>query len=338
VCAGRGGTKETGGVNIIFLTNDPVQINCVYSADLQERLGNPAIMTSEMLGETMPQVEYIFSTWGMPGMSEDEIEACFPNLKAVFYGAGSVQHFARAFINRGVRMFSAWMANGVPVAEFIVAQIVLANKGYFQTIAMMKQQMYEPGRAFSRSLPGNFGATVGLIGCGMIGSLVAKMLRVYDFEVLACDPFLSDKKALELGVAKCDLEEIFSRCNVVSNHLPDKEHTKSLLNYNLFKRMKPNATFINTGRGAQVVEADLTRAMEEEPARMALLDVTEPEPPKAESPLYRLPNVILSPHIAGSMGGETARMGQFMLGEYEALLHGRAAKYEVTREMLETMA
>lgn len=78
-------------------------------------------------------VDIIFSTWGMPEFTEDEIKLCFPSLKCVFYGAGTVQSFARPFLNCGVKVFSAWAANAVPVAEFTVAQIILANKGYFLT-------------------------------------------------------------------------------------------------------------------------------------------------------------------------------------------------------------
>lgn len=84
-----------------------------------------------------------------------------------------------------------------------------------------------------------------------------------------------------------------------------------------------NATFLNTGRGAQVVEADLIRALTEEPARTAVLDVTWPEPPLPESPLWSLQNVFLTPHIAGSMQRETARMGAFMEREFSLFLTGQ---------------
>ena len=324
-------------MNRIFLTNNPEQIERVYDTGLREQLGNPDILLYEMIGGSMPQVEYIFSTWGMPAMSEAEIEAVFPNLKAVFYAAGSVQHFARAFLARGARVFSAWGANAVPVAEFIVAQIVLANKGFFQSAALMKAGKRDEGRGFPEGMAGNYGATVGLIGCGMIGSRVAQMLQQYNLHVLV-DDYVSDEKAKQLGLEKCTLEELFSRSQTISNHLPDNERTKGMLGYELFNRMKPNAAFINTGRGAQVVEADLIRALEEEPNRVALLDVTEPEPPVPSSPLYRLPNAVLSPHIAGSTGCEVVRMGEYMLKAYQAVECSAETNCEVTAKMLETMA
>ena len=322
----------------IFLNDSAETIQRVYSADIRERLGCPGIVSHGELGGGLEDVEVIFSTWGMPALSEDEIETYFPALKAVFYAAGSVQRFARPFLRRGVRVFSAWGANAVPVAEFTAAQILLANKGFFQSTAIMKSDGRAGARAYAERFPGNFGAAMGLIGCGMIGGLVAQMLRACRLEVLAFDPYLSDARAQTLGVTKCPLEALFSRCQTLSNHLADNEQTRGMLHYGLFRRMKPNAVFINTGRGAQVVEADLLRALREEPGRTALLDVTDPEPPAPGSALYTLPNVILTPHIAGSMGDEVARMGEYMADECAAWLHGQAARYEVTEAMLERMA
>ena len=326
-------------MKIIFLNDDPNLIHRVYSAEIREKLGNPEIISPKELGKLgLRDVEVIFSTWGMPALGEDEIRTYFPALREVYYAAGSVQAFARPFLGCYVRVFSAWGANAVPVAEFTAAQIVLANKGFFQSAAIMKSKKRGVARDYAGSFPGNFEAQVGLIGCGMIGSLVAQMLRAYRLEVLVHDPYLSGERAGELGVTRCSLEALFTRCQTISNHLPDNERTRGMLDYSLFKRMKPNAAFINTGRGAQVVEADLIRAMKEASGRTALLDVTHPEPPERGSALYTLPNVILTPHIAGSMGGEVARVGEFMVSEYMALREGRAPQYEVTIKMLEVMA
>ena len=111
-----------------------------------------------------------------------------------------------------------------------------------------------------------------------------------------------------------------------------------MIDYSVLKLMKKNATLINTGRGAQIVEEDLIKALKEEPERYAVLDVTDPEPPLETSELYTLPNVVLTPHIAGSFGNEVLRMSEYMLDEYRALISGKPNKYEVTLEMLKTMA
>lgn len=295
----------------------------------EEVLRDPALFSD---------IAFIFSTWGMPEFTEDEIKLCFPSLKCVFYGAGSVQKFARPFFACGVKVFSAWAANAVPVAEFTVAQIILANKGYFLTNRLYHAEGRKSAGAAFKKCNGNYGETIGLVGAGMIGKLVIQMLKQYNVKVIVFDPFLSDEKADELGVEKCELGELFARAFVVSNHLANNEQTKGMLHYDHFCRMRENAVLINTGRGAQVVEDDLVRVLRERPDLTALLDVTYPEPPADDHPFYTLPNCLLTPHIAGSAGDEVARMGEYMLDEYRAFLNGESCKYEVSMKMLETMA
>ena len=283
--------------------------------------------------------EYIFSTWGMPYFSEQEIRDCLPSLKAIMYGAGTVKGFASPFLASGVRIFSAWGANAVPVAEFTVAQIILANKGFFLSCRRHSSfQGRQDGANYASRTPGNFNTKVGIIGAGMIGKLVIEYLRPYTLDVLVFDPFLSDEAAQTLGVEKASLERIFSECQVISNHLANVPATVGMLNYAHFSLMNDTATFINTGRGTQVVEDDLIRALREKPECTAILDVTDPEPPLENSPFYTMENVFLSPHIAGSAGNEVARMGQYMLEEYRKLIGGKECKYEVTEKMLATMA
>lgn len=283
-------------------------------------------------------VELIFSTWGMPSFSEEEIRACLPSVRCVFYGAGSVQAFARPFLACGVRVFSAWAANAVPVAEMTVAQIILANKGYF----LSSRTFHAKGRAAARkacaSCRGNWDETVGIIGAGMIGKLVIRMLKSYRLKVLVFDPFLPDATAAELGVTKCDLPTLFEQSFVISNHLANNPQTVGMLNYALFSKMRQNAVLINTGRGAQVVEDDLVRILQERPDLTALLDVTLPEPPVEGHPFYTLPNCMLTPHIAGSAGNEVCRMGRYMLAELQCYQKGEACAYEVNADMLATMA
>ena len=295
----------------------------------EEVLREPALFSN---------VEVVFSTWGMPSFTEEEIKSCFPSLKCVFYGAGTVQSFARPFLNCGVKVFSAWAANAVPVAEFTVAQIILANKGYFLTNRLYHAEGRRSASAAFKKCNGNYGETVGIIGAGMIGKLVIGMLKQYNLKVIVFDPFLSDEKADELGVEKCELGELFARAFVVSNHLANNEQTKGMLHYDHFCRMRENAVLINTGRGAQVVEEDLVRVLRERSDLTALLDVTYPEPPADDHPFYTLPNCLLTPHIAGSAGDELARMGEYMLGDCKAYLDGEPCKYEVSMKMLETMA
>ncbi len=318
-------------MNTIYLCERPEEVRRVYQTEdtvyqKADVLENP---------KRFSDVEAVFSTWGMPCFSEEEIKACLPSLKAVFYAAGTVQAFARPFLACGVRVFSAWAANGIPVAEYTVAQIILANKGFFQTARCVTRAEAE---AVSKNFIGNYGAKVGIIGAGMIGKLVIQMLKAYRLQVSVFDPFLTEEEAARLGVTKCSLETLFSECNVVSNHLANNTETKGMLTYQHFSAMPQYATFINTGRGAQVVERDLIAVLKARADLTAILDVTDPEPPAAKSEFYTLPNCILTPHIAGSIGNEVRRMGEFMREEARAFSQNSPCRYEVTLEMLKTMA
>ncbi len=330
----------------IILCESPQNVANVYAPIVMERLkaqtetDGVRYSKADVLNapEKFAATEVIFSTWGMPSFTQEEIKAYLPSLKCVFYAAGTVQGFARPFLNCGVKVFSAWAANAVPVAEYTVAQIILAGKDFFCQYRLLAEKRREDAAARSGSHIGNYRKRVGLIGCGMIGSLVAEMLKPYDLEVLAFDPFMSPEKAKQLNVTPCGLDELFSTCSVVSNHLANNPQTKKMLTYKHFSSMLPYAAFINTGRGAQVVEDDLVKVLTERPDLTAVLDVTDPEPSPLDHPFYTLPNCFLTPHIAGSLGGEVVRMAEYMVTEYEHYVAGLPCKYEVTLKMLETMA
>ena len=326
----------------IFLCNKKNNVESVYaeSFDKLPEVERTVYKADDVIAdpEKFADVEYVFSTWGMPSMTEEQIKACLPSLKCVFYAAGSVQAFARPFLACGVKVFSAWAANAVPVVEYTLAQIILANKGFFAHSREMKKGNREAGKVMKAAYPGNYGENVGIIGVGMIGSQVAERLKGYKLNVLAFDPFLSDEKAEKLGIRKASLDEIFSTCRVISNHMANNEQTKGMLDYKYFSQMMPYSTFINTGRGAQVVEDDLVRVLTDRPDVTAILDVTYPEPPAEGHALYSLPNCFLTPHIAGSLVNETHRMAEYIIEEYERFVSGETCFYEVSEKMLETMA
>lgn len=328
-----------------FITERFFNVDAVYSEEAKRRLAAslsfvPPIRSRAELDarrEELQSVEYLFSTWGMLRLTKEEVRSYFPNLKSVFYAAGTVQYFARPFLEADVSVHSAWRANGIPVAEVTVAQILLANKGFFRRRVHAREEWdnHDPAYHF----PGNYGTKIGILGAGMIGSRVIELLRPYELELLVFDPFLSDERAAALGVRKTSLEEIFSTCHIISNHLANKPETVGILRRDLLASMADDAIFINTGRAAQVDMDALIDEMRTHPMRLALLDVTDPEePPRADSPLYSLPNVFLTPHIAGSTGYEPHRLADFMVEEYEAVAAGKPPRHAVTLEMLETMA
>ncbi len=329
----------------LFVTRRFFNIDAVYSAEMQKKLASelnflPPLKSVDELEarkNDLQTVDYIFSTWGMLPLTKEQIETYLPNLKAVFYAAGTVQYFARPFLELGISVHSAWRANGIPVAEVTVSQIILANKGFFRRRVRAREMWTSNDPEYK--FPGNYGTKIGILGAGMIGSRVIELLRPYNFEVLVYDPFLSEERAAMLGVKKTSMEEIFESCHVISNHIANLPETRGILTRALLASMQEDAVFINTGRAAQVDMEALIDEMREHPNRLALLDVTDPEePPREDSPLYTLDNIFLTPHIAGSIGYETHRMADFMYEEYKALRAGESPKHAVSLAMLETMA
>jgi len=319
-------------------------VGYVYAQGRHERVAaltdlHPHVVSAdnfEQHADSLAELEVVFSTWGMPALSCEQLRR-LRALKAVFYAAGSVKGFARPFLEQGVSVVSAWVANGRAVAEFTLAQILLSCKGYFRNATDCSSPDKRRRGQVTRG-NGVFGETVAVIGAGAIGRQVIELLTPFELSVVVVDPYLPDHEAARLGVRKVSLEQAFGEARVVSNHLPNLPEIRGLLNEPLFRAMRQGATFINTARGAQVVEQDLIQTLKARPDLTALLDVTDPEPPAPDSELYSLPNVQLSSHIAGAMNNEVVRLADCVIAEFEAWQSGRPLKYAVTLDMLEKMA
>jgi phosphoglycerate dehydrogenase-like enzyme len=324
--------------------NDAAKLAEVFGRGRRQRLAQLTELYGPTVGEAdfekhcdaLERVQVLFATWGLdPGLARRI--AGLPRLEAVFYAAGSVRAFAAPLLERNVVLVSAAHANAVPVAQFTVSQALLALKGYFRNLRA-RRAWRSRGAWIRHEAPGVFREPVALLGCGAVGSLVARHLRHFGVPVLAFDDRLGGERARELGVEPVGLEEAFARALVVSNHLPDLPGTVGLLRREHFARLRRHATFINTGRGSTVDEPGLIAVLKARPDLCALLDVTWPEPPPRRSPLYRLENVHLSSHIAGCIGDETSRLADACLEELERFLRGEALEHRVTPDMLERMA
>ena len=241
-------------------------------------------------------------------------------------------------LDKNIRLFSAFAANAIPVAEFTMAQILLANKGFFQSVRMVRRGHYDRALEYSKSHTGNYDSKIGIIGAGMIGRKVIELLKDFSLHFYVYDEFLSEKAVQTLGAKKATLEEIFSECDVVSNHLANVPATVGIFKEEHFRLMKPNSVFINTGRGAQVDETGFLKVLRDRRDICALLDVTVDEPPAEGSDFYKLDNIFLTPHIAGSQANEVGRMAEYMLDEFENLLNGRPVQHEITKEKFDRMA
>lgn len=284
--------------------------------------------------------KYIFSTWGFHSLSKEEILEYFPKLECVFYGAGTVKAFGKPFLELGIKLTSAVAANAIPVAEYTMAMIMLANKGMFNVIHDHKINGHGHSSELAEHYPGNYKSKIGLIGCGTIARKLISMLKVTDLDVYAYDPYLSEENAKELGITKCPMETIFQDCHVISNHLPNLPELENIINKKHFDLMNKEATFINTGRAPQINRNDMIEAFINYPYRTLILDVSDEEPiENVNSEYFKYNNIIMTPHRAGtSLKGEALRMGQFMLDECKRIENNEDLKYEITLDLWERLA
>jgi phosphoglycerate dehydrogenase-like enzyme len=326
--------SDSSGGGHLWRVFDPPRRKCVESSARVY----PEVVSSrnlDQLSEKLKDLEVIFSTWGMPALTPAQLER-LASLKAVFYAAGSVRHFARPFLERGVIVVTAAAANAVPVAEYTLSMVLFALKRGWAHAWNLKQARHPRGWK-KLPVPGAFGSTVGLISMSLVGRRVRELLRAFDLAVLAYDPHVSPEEASRLGVELCSLEDMFRRADVVSLHAPLLPATRGLITGAMLGSMKTGATFINTARGAIVRQTEMVEVLRRREDLWAILDVADPEPPPPGSPLYELPNVILTPHIAGAMDGEVGRLADLAIEEYDSWRHGRPLRHAVSLEKLDIM-
>jgi phosphoglycerate dehydrogenase-like enzyme len=274
-------------------------------------------------------VDVIFGGWGMPVLDAHLLHAA-PRLDAVFYAAGAVGSWmTEAAWDRGITVTTASDANSVPVAEFTLATTLFSLKHGWSLAHRTRKDRTYPDR---NGAPGAFESVVGLVSLGVIGRKVLEMLRSFNVKVIAHDPYVSSAEGEDLGVEMVSLDEIFQMSDVVSLHTPVLPETREMITGKHISMMKKGATLINTSRGALVREEEMLDVLEKRPDLYAVLDTVCVEPPPAESRLYTLDNVTLTPHIAGSVGNECRRMGQYMVEELERYVSGQPLKWALKRD------
>lgn len=286
----------------------------------------------------LEEVEVIFSGWGGPILDEAFLSKT-PRLKAVFYGAGSVRWMLTpAFWERDIIIINAAEANAIPVAEYCLATILLSMKDFWRTSRKTRLNEGWMKDSQMRRVPGNFRSTVGFISLGAVARKTLELLRPFAIRRLAYSIAWSDGETDELDVEEASLDEIFRHCEVISLHMPSLPETRGIIRGHHFELMKPGATFINTARGPVVNEKEMCEVLARRPDIYAVLDVTDPEPPLPNSPVTQLPNVVLTPHIAGSLGRECHRLGSFMVDEFKLYLRGEPLRHRITRDVFALMA
>lgn len=289
---------------------------------------------AKLLAET----EILVTGWGSPTI-DAAVLAQAPRLKLVAHSAGTVKGLlGDSLFDRGIVVSHAAQANALPVAEFTLAAIIFAGKKVFRF-----RDFYIADRNRKRTVPmqaeaiGNYGRTVGIIGASRIGRRVIELLSPLDYRILLYDPMVGSAEAARMGVEKTELDTLMASADIVSLHAPSLPATHHMIDAGRLSMMKEGATFINTARGALVDEAALIAVLKT--GRIdAIIDVTDPEIPEAGSAFYDLPNVFLTPHIAGAVGLERTRLGEMAVDEAIRFIDGKPLLYEIRREDMARMA
>ncbi|MCB1248159.1 MAG: hydroxyacid dehydrogenase [Acidimicrobiales bacterium] len=283
----------------------------------------------------LAEADILVGHWGCPTLSAELLDGA-PQLRLFAYAAGTVKwQVTDAVFDRGIVVTSAASANARPVAEYTVAMILLANKGALLFAARERDPdavvPLDPLRV------GNLAKRVGIVGASHVGRIVIDLLAPYELEVGVYDPFLDDATAAAMGVVRMGLDELCAWCHVLSIHAPDVPATRHMIGADQLAALRPGATLINTARPA-LVDADALEAELRQGRIAAVLDVTEPEPLPADSVLRTLPNVVLTPHIAGAMGSEVRRLADLAVTEVERFVRGEPPLFPVTRADLDRIA
>lgn len=183
------------------------------------------------------------------------------------------------------------------VGEYTLAQVLYALKHGWRYVLGARARGESLPRANNE--PSASGSMVGLMSLGATGQAAARLLARHDLVLQAYDPYVDPGVASSLGVRLVSLEELFATSDVVSLHAPVLDATRKVVSTALLSSMKNDATLINTARGALIDEDALIQVLQDRPDLFAVLDVTDPEPPLPGSPLFSLPNVVVTPHLAG---------------------------------------
>jgi phosphoglycerate dehydrogenase-like enzyme len=276
----------------------------------------------------------IITSWGCPRLTGDILDAA-PDLKLVIHAAGSVKGIVTPELwERGIRVVSSAEALAIGVAETTLGLAITALKHVWWLNESVHNGEWGKDLDKVREL---YDITIGVIGASRVGKHFIRLLRNFDVNILVFDPFLDEEKASELGVVKTGLEDLIRRSDVVSVHAPEIPSTYKMLNKERLELLKEGAILINTARGSLIDEDALAKELVRKRI-YACIDVTDPEPPSKDHPFRNLPNVIMTPHIAGLANNGLKRIGRFVVSELQRYIDGGKLDGEVKAAMLDFIA
>ena len=260
-------------------------------ADFQPQLGGDAAKLKEIIGA------YDGLAIRSATKVKSEIIAAAKNLKVIGRAGIGVDNVdIPAATAKGVVVMNTPFGNSITTAEHAIALMFAAARQVPEANASTQAGKWEKNRFMGREL---YAKTLGLIGCGNIGSIVADRALGLKMKVIAYDPFLSAERAVQIGVEKVELEELLARADVISLHVPLTDKTRNIVSRDNLAKTKRGVIIVNAARGGLVDEAALLEGLTSEHVAAAAFDVFTVEPAK-ENPLFGAPNFIATPHLGAS--------------------------------------
>ena len=282
----------------------------------------------------LPHADACLTSWGVAQL-DAAVMAVAPRLKMMAHMGGSVQRFVSpALWQQGVRVTTAAPVLAEDVAITTLGLILTGVKRIWPLARHVRQggwreSRYWPSREIRHKL-------VGIVGASSVGRHLIRLLEPFQVEILLYDPFVTAEDAAELGVEKVELDSLLRRADILTLHAPAKPETYHLIDAPGLALLKDEALIINTARGALIDEPALIAALEKG-RFLAFLDVTDPEPPAADSPLRRLENVVVLPHLAGCIE-DCTHMGDMAVEELRRFFAGEPPLYEIEPDMLDRVS
>lgn len=289
------------------------------------------------LPDLLAQADILLTGWGSPPLTPAHLERA-PRLRLIAHTAGSIRHLLPPEVfSRGITVCHAAAVIADAVAEMTLLLMLLGCRRVHDLDRALKA-----GRPWAEVRMGQTphllaGRAIGLVGCGYVGRTVVRLLQPFAPTIRVFDPYLAPEQATALGVVLAPLDEVLAQSDIVSLHAAATPETRHLIGARELRLLRDGALFINTAR-AWLVDQTALLAELRTGRIWAALDVFEPEPLPLDSPFRSLPNVLLTPHVAGHTLETHRRQGEAMVAEIARFLAGEPLQYRIAPEQYVTMA
>lgn len=311
-------------INRCFAPRDLAAIGANHQVWLPSAELDAAGLRAE-LDQRAHEVQVLVTGWGTPSV-ESATLGKMPNLAMFAHSAGSLKEtrlIPPEIFERSVVVTSANDALAVGVAETTLGMIIAGLKNFFGSREWTRDGHWSADDFGAYGpVQETYGKTIGIVSAGQSGRHLIRLLKNFDFNILVYDPYLTAEDAAKLGVESVTLEALAQRSDVLTIHAPELTQTRGLIGRQILALLRDGAIVINTARGSIIDESALLEELQARRLR-AFLDVTDPEPPSPDHPFRHLPNVVLTPHLAGNRTNGCFRQGALVAAQIADFVAGR---------------